>query len=110
MTIARTVITARSSTVLVSGSPMQIAVTQVTTGLTGRSGAGVPGAGGDLHHIHDQGSAAAVWLIAHALGKFPSVTVIDSAGDQVEGDAEYLDENTVRLTFGAAFAGRAYLN
>lgn len=64
----------------------------------------------DRHYAHTQGVPSAVWTIAHGLGKFPAVTVTDSAGSAVHGDIEYLDANTVRLTFRSAFGGLAYLN
>jgi hypothetical protein len=51
-----------------------------------------------------------VWTIEHNLGKRPSVVVIDSAGDQVEGMVAYLDANNLMITFSAAFGGEAYLN
>jgi hypothetical protein len=71
-----------------------------------------PGAGGgaDKNYVHNQGLAASVWDIAHNLGKRPSVTVVDSGATLVEGDIHYVDDNTVQLTFSAAFAGAAYLN
>jgi hypothetical protein len=73
--------------------------------------AGGPGAGGgDANLAWPQLTPLATWLIAHGLGKYPSVTVIDSAGDQVMGRIEYVDANTVRLVFSAAFSGTAYLN
>ena len=49
-------------------------------------------------------------FFTHGLGKRPSVTVVDSAGTAVIGEIEYLDDNTVRLTFCAAFSGTAYCN
>lgn len=64
----------------------------------------------DTNYTHTQVSASAVWNIVHNLGKYPSVTVIDSAGSKVEGDYDYVDVNTVQLTFSAAFAGTASLN
>lgn len=66
--------------------------------------------GNDANLVHDQQTAADTWEITHNLGKYPAVTVIDSAGDQVEGDLRYLGLNTVRITFGAAFSGRAFFN
>lgn len=36
--------------------------------------------------------------------------VVDSAGTVVIGEVDYLDDNTVRLTFCAAFSGTAYFN
>jgi hypothetical protein len=59
--------------------------------------------------VFDQPQANVVWVINHALGTFPTVTVIDSAGDEVEGDVEYPTPNQVVLSFSAPFAGTAYL-
>jgi hypothetical protein len=61
-------------------------------------------------YVFDQGSPATVWTIGHNLGKFPSVTVLDTAGDTVEGVIAYPDTNTVLLTFSNPFAGVAFLN
>ena len=61
-------------------------------------------------HMHNQISSAAVWDIQHNLGKFPSVSVVDSAGSIVVGEVVYIDENQLRITFSAAFAGKAFLN
>lgn len=36
--------------------------------------------------------------------------IVDSAGTVVIGEIDYLDDNTVRLTFCAAFSGTAYFN
>lgn len=79
-------------------------------GDTGPAGPqGVPGAG-DLNYTHNQGAASATWTVTHNLGKRPSVTVQDSANDQVDGDVFYNDLNTLTITFSAAFSGVAYLN
>lgn len=59
--------------------------------------------------VYTQAVAATVWTIAHMLGVMPSIVVVDSAGTLVEGDVHYSDVNNVTLTFGAAFAGTAYL-
>ena len=64
----------------------------------------------DRHHTHKQAQAAKVWTVAHNLGKRPAVTVVDSAGTVVIGEVDYLDDNTVRLTFCAAFSGTEYFN
>lgn len=58
----------------------------------------------------DQADAASQWVINHTLEKFPSVTVVDSAGNVVYGEVNYVDENTVTVDFGASFSGTAYLN
>jgi len=53
---------------------------------------------------------ATTWNIQHNLGKFPSITVIDSGNTVVTGEYTYTDNNNVVLNFSAAFAGKAYLN
>jgi hypothetical protein len=65
---------------------------------------------GDLSYTHTQAVPAATWVIVHGLGKYPAVTVVDSAGTRVYGDEVQVDLNTVRLDFLAAFSGRAFLN
>lgn len=79
------------------------------TGATGPTGPQGP-AGLDLHYAHEQSVASAMWTVNHSLGKFPSVTVVDSSGREVEGDVSHTNVNQTVLTFGAAFAGKAYLN
>lgn len=72
---------------------------------------GAPGPSGDLSYAFTQSLASASWgPINHALGKFPSVTVVDSANSVVFGNIVYIDENNVTLEFSAPFSGTAYLN
>ena len=61
-------------------------------------------------YIHRQQTAAAVWTINHNLRCYPSVTVVDSADSKVTGDVDYIDENTLTVSFVAPFSGSAYLN
>ena len=65
---------------------------------------------GDKRYVHTQAVAASVWTVNHALDKYPSVTVIDSAGSVVHGDITYTNSNNLTLTFSAAFSGVAYIN
>ena len=58
----------------------------------------------------DQGAPATTWDITHNLGKFPSITVIDTGNTVVTGEYNYVSNIRVILTFSAAFAGKAYLN
>ena len=60
--------------------------------------------------IFNQNLAATTWDITHNLGKFPSITVIDTGNTVVTGEYNYVNNNRVILTFSAAFAGKAYLN
>ena len=61
-------------------------------------------------YVFDQSSAADEWTIFHNLNRFPSVTVVDSAGSVCVGEVLYIDENTVKCIFSAPFSGIAYLN
>ena len=63
-----------------------------------------------LGYVYNQGSPVQTWDITHPLPFRPNVTVVDSAGSQVEGDIQYLTATTLRITFSAAFAGAAYLS
>ena len=77
------------------------------------SGSGESYGGGgasDLTYIHTQMTAASVWKIEHNLSKFPSVSVVDSAGSVVVGECTYVDKDNIKLVFSSAFAGYAYLN
>jgi hypothetical protein len=69
-----------------------------------------PGAGSDAFYQHDQLAASTDWTVPHGLGKKPAVSVVDSGDTQVEGDVEYVDDNTLILHFSVPFSGSAYLN
>jgi hypothetical protein len=58
----------------------------------------------------DQASPATPWNIAHGTGRFPSVTIVDSDGNQVDAAIQYIDSNNIQVSFDAAFSGKAYLN
>lgn len=71
--------------------------------------ASAPLAGGNAFAF-PQATPATVWTIVHPLAFTPNVTVVDSAGSQVEGDVRYTAADTVTITFSAAFTGTAYLS
>ncbi len=72
----------------------------------------VPGPAGPMGTTYPfaQSMPASVWTIVHGLDRYPSVTVIDSAGEEIDGDVRYVDANTITVTFAAPFSGDAYLN
>lgn len=61
-------------------------------------------------YVYVQGPAANVWNINHNMGRFPAVTVVDSAGSMIMGELQYTDLNNLILTFINPFGGKAYLN
>ena len=97
--------------------------TQGTAGLQGISGAALDNTDdlteGALNkyftvervsYAHMQGSASNSWAITHNLGFKPNVTVIDSAGNIVEGEIAYTNSNSLTVSFQSAFSGNAYLS
>jgi|TARA_B110000977_G_scaffold180179_1_gene239500 hypothetical protein len=54
--------------------------------------------------------ASSTWIVTHNLGKFPSVTIVDSNNQIVVGDVAYTSSNVITLTFQSSFAGCVYLN
>jgi hypothetical protein len=61
-------------------------------------------------YIHIQSAPSSTWSVAHPLLKFPSVTVVDSANNKVEGEVNYIDTSNLTITFSGSFSGKAYLN
>lgn len=64
----------------------------------------------DKNYFHTQTVASDTWVIVHNLNKFPAVSVIDSAGNEVVGEIIYNDANQVTLKFEGGFKGSATLN
>lgn len=65
---------------------------------------------GRVSYDHMQGAASSSWSITHNLGFKPNVTVIDSAGNIVEGEIAYTNSNSLTVSFQSAFSGNAYLS
>lgn len=66
--------------------------------------------GADKNYIHKQQSASDMWTIVHNLGKFPSITVVDSAGTVVTGEIVLQTTEQAVISFNGAFSGKAYCN
>jgi len=60
--------------------------------------------------IFNQVSPSASWSIAHGLGKYPSIEIVDSGGTVIIPDVVYVDLNTITANFGSPTSGKAYLN
>lgn len=92
----------------------------VTTGNTIKIvsvGAQGPAGSGDLNAVHTQDTASSTWQVTHNLGKYPSVSVIDTSNTLVNGKILYEDWDTnqastskLQIIFTATFAGKAFLN
>lgn len=63
-----------------------------------------------LTYIHEQIMSSSEWIVSHRLGKYPSVTIVDSAGSVVYGDVIYISKDEVLIKFSSEFSGKAYFN
>ena len=96
-----------TDSVLIADAPSQAFILAQSFGIKGDTGAaGLSGAS----FVFNQMSASQTWVINHNLGRFPSVTVVDSSGTRVYGQEQYIDSNNVTITFTSPFSGQAFLN
>lgn len=66
--------------------------------------------GSDKTFNFSQNVPSTVWYVEHNLGKYPSVSVVDSGNNVVVGDVTYVDDNNLKIQFSSAFSGKAYMN
>ena len=85
-----------------SGSPG----TPGPPGPTGPPGSSTPGS----VYVHSQGTPSKTWTITHNLGKYPAVTIVDSAKTEIEADVVFLDLNHLTITFSGPTGGTATMN
>lgn len=98
---------------IVTDDRHSVAVVEQETRTVKVAGVGIQGPAGedgDKHYRHVQATPAQVWVIDHTLDKFPAVTVVDSAGEQVEGNVLYTSQQQVVVSFTGTFSGEAFLN
>lgn len=79
------------------------------TGPQGQQGVQGP-PGPTLAYTHTQNVSSTIWEITHNLGIFPQVSAVEFGGANIVGDVEYVDANTIRVTFTTSVSGRAYLS
>ena len=102
----------------VAGPPNTLAIGTVTSGeapavtITGVAPAQtlnfVLPVGGN--YTHNQITSSTTWTVTHNLGFFPAVSVVDSGGNYVIGDVNYVSQNVLTVSFNASFGGKAYLS
>lgn len=61
-------------------------------------------------YVHTQDTASNTWVINHNLEYYPNVQIVDSAGNDVVGNYQFVNSNVVVATFTDPFAGKAYLS
>jgi hypothetical protein len=62
------------------------------------------------NYVHDQQVASAAWVVVHNMGKKPSVSIVDTADDEVIGRVVYNSNNQLTISFSSPTSGKAYLN
>ena len=60
--------------------------------------------------VYEQTTPSMTWVINHKLARFPSVKTYDNEGNELIGDLEFTDENSVTVKFTRACTGKAYIN
>lgn len=61
-------------------------------------------------YIYEQAEADDTWVIQHNLGKYPSVTIVDSSGNEFYPAVKYDNENQCTIYMNGATTGKAFLN
>ena len=61
-------------------------------------------------YVHYENMPNIEWSVTHNMNKYPSVTIVDSAGSIVEGAVDYINLSSCKITFCGAFSGKAYFN
>lgn len=72
--------------------------------------AGPQGPSGDKSYTHNQLSASLTWTINHNLGKYPSITLQDSAGSEFEARIQHVNNNQAIAYLSYAVSGTAHAN
>jgi hypothetical protein len=81
--------------------PVTSTVTAITQGPQGPSGAAA--------FVYQQAAPATTWTINHNLGYKPSVELLDSGSQEIDGDVAHPSDNQTVVTLNPASAGLARL-
>jgi hypothetical protein len=96
-------VTAVTNTVTVTEGDTTV-VTITTAGPQGPSGGG-----GAAAYVHTQASPATTWTINHNLGYRPTVELLDSGSQEIDGAISHPTVNQTVVTLNPATAGLARL-
>lgn len=99
-----------------AGPPNELTIGTVTVGEPSVTITGIPPnqvlnmvLPATARHVHTQSTAASTWVINHALGGYPAVSVVDSSRTLVFGEITYPSTSQVVVNYSAAFSGYAFL-
>lgn len=63
-----------------------------------------------MGQLHDQVSPSSTWNILHTLGFIPNIIIVDTSGNVVEPEIQYLSSNQIQAIFSQPMAGKAYVS
>lgn len=112
MSDSTVIVTEQPTTVTVDDSDTSVSVSNEAVAVitaAEQGPVGPPGPSGDLNFTQVFNNVSSV-TVNHNLGKYPSVTVFDSAGDECEGDVDYTNINSLTVSFSAPFSGEVVCN
>lgn len=81
--------------------PVTSTVTAIAQGPQGPAGSGA--------YIHTQSAASTTWTINHNMGFRPSVELLDSGSQEIDGEVSHPSVNQTVVTLNPASAGLARL-
>lgn len=61
-------------------------------------------------HYEQPFTTTSFLTVTHNLHKYPAITIIDSAGDEVEADPHHVSSDQFTVEFSASFSGVVYCN
>lgn len=70
---------------------------------------GPPGPSGITAYVHQQSVSSTTWTIAHNLGFKPSVELLNTASQEIDGDVVHISNNVTVISFNVPVAGLARL-
>ncbi len=88
-----------------SSTVVTVPVTSTVTAVT----EGPQGPAGGTAFVYQQAAPATTWTINHNLGYKPSVELLDSGSQEIDGDVSHPSDNQTVVTLNPASAGLARL-
>lgn len=64
---------------------------------------------GSFTYVHDYINSIEI-IVNHNMDKYPSVTIVDTADTIYDGEVEYINRNSVKVTLAIPMSGRIFCN
>ena len=96
--------------ITIGGVQTQVQTATISQPSVNVSVTGVIGGASDAHYVHAQNENSETWTVEHNLNKYPSVSVVDSSNEEVIGEVQHTNANSLIVKFSAPFSGKAFVN